>query len=115
MIHIYIVEPHPESPDPSPYGGNVREAAYSPGRPQPQTYSERVAYARDTQALVTGGQRMLVDDLTPGARNNPLWCTYGTCPNCVFLIAQSGTLHTVQTWLNVDEMQTAMDALLAGN
>ena len=114
IVHIYVVEPHPEAPDPSPYGGNARPAEHSDGRPMPMTYPERVSYARDTAALLTGQQLLLVDDLTPGTRDNPLWCSYGTCPNCAFLIAQDGQLQRVQTWLNVDEMQAAIDLLLSG-
>jgi hypothetical protein len=31
---------------------------------------------------------------------NPAWCTYGTCPNCAFLIRQDGPIDTVQTWFD---------------
>ena len=82
------------------------EAQHSTKR-QPRTYAERVAAARDTVALLTGRQLMLIDDLG-GAATNPIWCTYGTCPNCAFLVRQDGTLDTVQTWLNPVAMERAI-------
>jgi len=111
FVHIYIVEPHPKAPEVSPYSGKVWEAQYST-KSQPHTYDQRRTNARDTAALVTGRQLMLVDDLTPGA-NNPIWCTYGTCPNCAFLIRQDGTVDTVQTWVDVSAMERAIRTLLA--
>lgn len=109
-MHIYVIEPHPQSPDVSPYSGVVWTAEFSTKR-QPRTYAEREAAARDTVALLTGRQMMLVDDLA-GTATNPLWCTYGTCPNCAFLVRQDGTLDTVQTWLDVVAMERAIRTLL---
>ena len=111
FVQVYVIEPHPEAPTPSPYGGRVREAAFS-DRGQAMTYDERVTFARDVEPLITGGQLLLVDDLRPRDLDNPAWCTYGPCPNCGFLIAQDGTLHTVQTWLDVGDMQREIDDLL---
>lgn len=105
-----MVEPHPLG-DPSPYGGQPWESRYST-LPQPMSYGERVGHAQQMLPELEGNQRILVDDLTPGGMNNPLWCTYGTCPNCAFLIGQDGILQTVQTWLDVEGMRAAMDALL---
>ncbi len=68
FVHIYIIEPHPQGPDISPYSGRVSESAYSSDRYQPRTYKERVAYARDMQSMVQGDQLLLVDDLTPGVK-----------------------------------------------
>ena len=56
-------------------------------------------------------QLLLIDNLTPG-QNNPMWCSYGNCPNCAFLIGQNGRLHTTQLWLDADGMRTAFDDLL---
>jgi hypothetical protein len=112
FVHIYVIEPHPMRPDPCPYTGSVSENAYSTGRTQPRTYAEREAYARDTKQFITGKQIQLVDDLTPGRYNNPVWCTYDTCPNCAFLIRQDGTIDTVQPWFNAGEMEQAMRRLL---
>ncbi|MFC1543395.1 hypothetical protein ACFL4K_02510 [Candidatus Neomarinimicrobiota bacterium] len=112
FVHIYIIEPHPQSPDISPYSGRVSESAYSNGRYQPLTYKERVADAREMQAMVQGDHLLLVDDLTPGVKNNPLWCTYGPAPNSAYLIRQDGILEAVQTWVNVPALEEAIKALV---
>lgn len=114
FIHLYVVEPHPENPDPSPYTGNVWEMDYST-KGQSFTYDERVAAAQDMLPLVEGNQLLLVDDLVPGVRNNPVWCTYGTCPNCAYLIGQDGLIDTTQTWFDADNMEAAIKNLLGGN
>jgi hypothetical protein len=111
IVHLYVVEPHPQAPDPSPYSGAVSEAQYSTKR-QPRTYADREAAARDMLPFVTGRQRIVIDDLSAGAVN-PVWCTYGTCPNCAFLIRQDGTIDAVQTWFEPDAMERAILALVA--
>jgi hypothetical protein len=111
FVHVYVIEPHPKSPDVSPYSGVVWEGAYSTKR-QPRTYAEREACARDMQPELRGRQTILVDDLG-GAYTNPAWCTYGTCPNCAFLIRQDGIIDTVQTWLDTAAMERAIRTLLA--
>lgn len=113
FVHVYVIEPHPLAPDPSPYSGRVWEARYSTKR-QPKTYAERLAAAAETRGLLTGPQLMVVDDLTPRQQTNPVWCTYGTCPNCAFLIRQDGVIDTVQTWFEAGGMQRAIETLLAG-
>jgi len=110
IVHVYVIEPHPQEPDVSPYSGNVWAAQYSTIR-QPRSCAEREAAARQTAALLTGRQLMLVDDLG-GTATNPIWCTYGTCPNCAFLIRQDGRLDTVQTWLDTAAMERAVRTLL---
>jgi len=79
---------------------------------QPLVYEDRVAAAQDTERLLEGNQLVLVDDLTPGEQNNPVWCTYGPCPNCSYLIGQDGVIVAVQTWAFVDAMKLAIDRLL---
>ncbi len=111
IINLYVVEPHPMAPDVSPYSGVVWETVYSTIR-QPMVYDDRVAAALTTEGLLEGNQLMLVDDLTPGQHNNPAWCTYGPCPNCAYLIRQDAVIDTVQTWVDVSEMQTAIDRIL---
>ncbi len=111
IVHIYVIEPHPKSPDVSPYTGTVWEGEYS-SKHQPLTYAERLAAARDTKLLLEGNQLILIDDLVPGDDNNPVWCTYGPCPNCAYLIRQDGIVDTVETWLDVAAMQSKIDALL---
>jgi hypothetical protein len=46
--------------------------------------------------------------------SNPIWRTYGTCPNCASLIRRDGTIGTVQTWLDVAAMERAIRALVVG-
>lgn len=78
---------------------------------QPLSYPERVAAAQLMEPLIEGPQLVLVDDLQPGL-DNPAWCTYGTCPNCAFLIGQDGRLHTVQSWADVAQLEAAMRELV---
>jgi len=114
FIHLYIIEPHPMSPDVSPYYGSVNEGTYSTIG-QPTTYDERIAAAQNMTPLIEGNQLILVDDLIPGNLNNPVWCTYGTCPNCAYLIGQDGVIDTTQTWFNAANMETAINNLLGEN
>ena len=113
FVHIYVIEPHPTAPDPSPYSGEIWEAA-NYKRPQPRTYDARVGLARETRDLLEGDQLLPVDELTPEARNNPLWCSYGPAPNSAYLIGQDGLLHTVQFWVDASTMRAAIDRLLGG-
>ena len=110
FVHLYVIEPHPQAPDISPFSGRVWEEEYSTVS-QALTYDERVAAAQDIAQLLEGNQLILVDDLTPGL-NNPVWCTYGPCPNCAYLVDQDGVIDTTQTWFNADQMKTAIDNLL---
>ena len=110
IVHLYVIEPHPQAPDVSPYTGVVAEARYSTIH-QPRTYAEREAAARATVGLLSGRQLLLIDDLGHAA-TNPIWCTYGTCPNCAFLVRQDGTIDTVQTWLDTAAMEEAIRKLL---
>jgi hypothetical protein len=111
IVTLYVIEPHPMAPDVSPNSGSVWEMWYSTKR-QPLVYEDRVAAAQETEGLLDGNQLVLVDDLTPGEQNNPVWCTYGPCPNCAYLIGQDGVIVTVQTWAFVDAMKSAIDQLL---
>lgn len=99
------------APDVSPNTGTVWEFEYSTIR-QPLVYDDRVAAAQDTEDLLEGNQLVLVDDLTPGQQNNPVWCTYGPCPNCAYLIGQDGVIVTVQTWAFLAGMKAEIDQLL---
>ena len=111
FLQVYVIEPHPKSPDISPYNGQVWVAQYST-KGQPRTYDSRVANAVDAEPALLGDQLMVVDDLTPGARNNPVWCTYGPCPNCAYLINQQGIIEEAQTWFGSADMETAINDLL---
>jgi hypothetical protein len=110
FVNVNVVEPHPSSPDPSPYSGQVWENAYS--LPQPRTYQARAGIAVDLKALLVGNQKVLVDDLAPRARNNPLWCSYGPNPNSAYLIDGTGTLRVVQKWFDGPAMEAAIRQLL---
>ncbi len=111
IVHVYVIEPHPLDPDPSPYRGNVWEA-FDYRRSQPTTYAERVALAAEVRALLEGDQLMLVDELTPEGRNNPLWCSYGPAPTLGYLIDRDGEIVKALAWNNVAEFQAAIQDLL---
>jgi hypothetical protein len=110
ILHIYIVEPHPLG-DPSPYSGQVWEAEYT-DYTQPLTYDGRVTLARIMLNSIGSKQMLLVDDLRPRQLDNPVWCTYGPCPNCAYLIRQDGTVEKSQTWVNVTDMKPFIDGIL---
>ena len=112
FVHIYVVEPHPEFPDPSPYTGVVWESWYS--RPQPRTYEGRVALAMELVPDILGNQILLIDELTPKTRDNPLWCTYGPAPNSAYLISRDGRLVAIQDWVDVAAMKKEINKLLGG-
>ena len=40
--------------------------------------------------------------------NNPTWCAWGPCPNCAWLIEQSGEVKLAQDWFEEDAMGKAM-------
>jgi hypothetical protein len=110
ILHIYIVEPHPLG-DPSPYSGQVWEAEYT-DYTQPLTYDGRVTLARIMLNSIGSKQMLLVDDLRPRQLDNPVWCTYGPCPNCAYLIRQDGIVEKSQTWVNVTDMKPFIDGIL---
>jgi len=114
IVHLYVVEPHPKNPDVSPYTEKVWEGEYST-KGQAFTHDERVAAVQDILPLLEGDQLILVDDLVPGDLNNPVWCTYGPCPNCAYLIGQDGMVDTVQTWFDAGDIETVIDTLLGGS
>ena len=62
------------------------------------------------EALFTGNQILLVDELTPLPRNNPIWTSYGPNPNGAYLIGEDGKVVVSQKWLDVAAMETAIDA-----
>jgi hypothetical protein len=112
FLHVYIIEPHPLGPDPSPYGGEVRELVYSTIQ-QPCTYEERLQAAADLEAMIEGDQILVVDELDPACHVNPIWCTYGPTANGAFLIRQDGIIDVAQVWLDPDAMREAIRELLA--
>ena len=111
IVHLYVIEPHPMTPDVSPYRGEVWEAAYST-LGQPLDLAGRNVNAALTEALLEGEQLLLVDELDPSGLVNPVWCSYGPAPNAAYLIGRDGRVEETQPWLNVDAMRQAIDALL---
>jgi hypothetical protein len=113
FVHLYVVEPHPQSPDVSPYTGTVWEAPPYSTKRQAPTYDKRVASAKDLLPELNETQLILIDALTPNDLTNPVWCTYGPCPNCAYLIGQDGIIQTTQQWFDVEAMEKAIGALLS--
>ena len=113
FVHVYTIEAHPKDSTISPYSGKPWPMQYST-KDQPRTYAERVANARAMEQGLTGHHLLLVDDLTPRPFNNPVWCTYGTCPNCSFLIRQDGRVAEVlvRTPRSNVELERAVKKLL---
>ena len=109
FVHIYVAEPHPQSPDISPYRGQPWPAEFS-SIGQALTYEDRVSNAQQ-MGDIGSDQLLLIDDLT-GGNTNPVWCTYGTCPNCSFLIGQDGNVAAVNTWVNDSDLKRDIDSLL---
>jgi hypothetical protein len=112
FVHVYVIEPHPLRPDLSPYKGQVWETPPYSTLGNPTTFAGRVLNAAAVLPSIVGNQLQLIDDLSPGL-NNPAWCTYGTCPNCAFLIRQDGVIDTVQTWVEPSGIKAAIDILIA--
>lgn len=112
FVTLYVVDPHPAAPDPSPYRGTVWETPPVSDRRQPRSWDERVALAREVRSLLTARQTQLVDDLTPGGLVNPFWCTYGTAPNAGYLIRRDGTLAAVQTWFDAAGLETVLRSVI---
>jgi len=111
FVQVYVVEPHPRG-TPSPYSGQSWENSLD--NDQPFDMAGRLANAADLVAedgARMTGQLLLIDELTP-RQNNPMWCSYGNCPNCTFLIGQDGRIDTTQTWFNANGMRSAINDLL---
>jgi len=110
IVHIYVIEPHPAFPETSPYTGRSWPMEYST-RSQPRTYIHRVAAARAVSSTIIGNQLMLVDDMAPLGRSDPLWCSYGPAPNSGYLIDRSGTVVYAEMWVNVSTARRKIDEI----
>lgn len=135
---MYVIDPHPLAPDPSPYAGRVWQLGYSKFR-QAKTFAERIAYASNVS---TEGvfDEVLADDLQPaheppsarrlaplGSRggrsgeiggrsgsstnSNEMWCSWGPAPNAAWLIAANGSVLLAQSWFDADEMNATLRRL----
>lgn len=111
IVHVLVIEPHPQPPDPSPYSGRPGALAYGT-RPQSTTFEQPHAAAQAITPLLEGDPLVLIDELAPPASVDPAWCTYGPAPHSAFLIRQDGLLEVVQVWLDVEAMQAAILRLL---
>ena len=54
----------------------------------------------------------LINTLATEEAFNEMWCTYGTCPNCSYLIDRDGIIHTTQDWFDAGEMERAITDLV---
>lgn len=112
IVHLYVVEAHPGSGTVSAYTGQVSN---STNVPMPHDYDDRVALARQTIARfsIPQNQRVLVDEVAPLVRNNPLWCTYGPAPYAGYVIGQDGVIVESAIWASDIDFPRAIDAHLA--
>jgi len=112
FIVVYTIEAHPKAPDVSPYSGEESVLGYS-NYSQPTTFTQR---HENCQQMQSYGKlvEVLVDDLTD-SNANPVWCSYGTCANSAWLIAQNGTITLSQNWFNPEQMREAINQLLGEN
>jgi hypothetical protein len=108
FVLVYVVDPHPLPPDVSVYRGQPWTFAYSK-YPQALTLDERIKYANSVSTEDTFDE-VLVDWLAPqnATGNNPTWCAWGPCPNCAWLIEQSGEVKLAQDWFEEGAMGQAM-------
>jgi hypothetical protein len=111
FVHVYTVEAHPTGDEPGPYP--VGDAEYSTLE-QPVTFDGRLGNARQMEPIVDG-ELMLVDGLGSQWGNNPVWCTYATCPTCSFLIGRDGYVYEVitRTPADIEDLTAPLDAFLA--
>jgi hypothetical protein len=109
IVHVYNVEAHPQGREPSPYHGRPAPQDFS-DRGQARNYEERLRSARDIDR--DSNLTVLVDAYDAGSAN-PVWCTYGTCASCSWLIAQDGTIWAHHEWHDTPSMTTSIEALLA--
>ncbi|RME26899.1 MAG: hypothetical protein D6798_05725 [Deltaproteobacteria bacterium] len=106
-VIVYNIEAHPKG-DPSPYRGREWTFEYS-DRGQPHNYAQRVKHARD---IDPGPDALLLVDALEEGNANPFWCTYGSCPNCAFLVNQDGRIEAVHDWFDGRTMKGSIQALL---
>lgn len=107
VVLIYTIEAHPKD-QPSPYRGKEWEFEFS-DRKQATSYDQRVKSAKDVD--LDDDVLVLVDGYGEDEMN-PFWCTYGSCPNCGFLVNQKGRLEAVHAWFDGASMRGSIDAML---
>ncbi len=112
FLHVYVLEAHPMSPDPSPYSGTVWEVEGLSTIPQARTYELRREYAAMTRELLVPGQIQVIDGLDMDGLINPVWCTYGPAPNSTYIIGQDGVIRFAESWTNPENVEAAIVQLL---
>jgi hypothetical protein len=105
VVVVYNIEAHPAGGDPSPYRGRPWPADFS-DRGQPRSFEERLRNAQEIAR--DASMPVLVDKLS-----NPIWCTYGTCSSCSWLIGKDGTIAAAHEWHDASSMNASIEALLA--
>jgi len=96
-ILVYIVEVHPKG-GLHPYSGEKIPADEPTSiEEQAMTFEQRVKAAERLESVYDGVFKdlfdyILVDDLGPDAlmKYNPVWSTYGTCPNPCWVVGKDG-------------------------
>ncbi|MCU0320183.1 MAG: hypothetical protein MUE88_08905 [Flavobacteriales bacterium] len=73
--------------------------------PQPQSETEKLAYAKEFAAL--GTLPVLVDGL-----NDAVYTAYGKAPNGAYLVDKDGNLVFRSTWADARKMEHMLDTLL---
>jgi hypothetical protein len=109
IVIVYNIEAHPAGNDPGPYKGRPNAKDFS-DRKQPRTYEERLRNARDVARDTA--IPVLVDTLDQDG-SNPVWCTYGTCASCSWLIRQDGMVEAQHEWHDRPSMEASIEGLLA--
>jgi hypothetical protein len=109
VVHVYNIEAHPAGNDPGPYKGRPSPKSFS-DRKQPRTYDERLRNARD---VARDTSMPVVVDALEKTGANPIWCTYGTCASCSWLIRQDGMVEAQHEWHDQASMEGSIEAMLA--
>jgi hypothetical protein len=112
---IYVVEAHPNTPDPSPYSGAVWTTSENQSEsilyPQPTSYGGRKQVLNDMLAnnLYTLSVPVLIDGPC-----NAWWQNFGPAPNNAYLIKPNGVIFKKHGWFdkNPDNIVNDINALL---
>jgi hypothetical protein len=109
-VIIYTVEAHPEN-ETGPYG--KRQKRHRPDNQggvvgQPKTAQQRVQRAKSCVK-----QLRLHTPVAADTMDNATWKTYGSAPNCAYLIGTDGRVVAQQGWFDPAEMRKAIETLLA--
>lgn len=123
FVLVYIIDPHPLHPDPSPYSGAVWEFGFSKFR-QARTFGERLDYANNVstvgvfdEVLADGLQSTVTTAssssslLSNQVNSNPLWCSWGPAPNAAWIIGKNGSVILAQTWFEATELNATLKRL----